>query len=209
VWQWFLEWMRRWFRWIICAIRRWFLAPNERSIPCSECIYGWTAAYRIVEESCALRITVRIRLNPDADVTADEIAALRAVWEPGIEERWSNRFLVSRLGGDCGCTTYAVTFDAQFVDADEHHLVRVVRGPGRSNMRKWHTDDTAGIAAHEFGHMLTFPDEYADEECPDRFVATDESIMRTTAGDPMTRHYQPFATWVSNRTCCEYGVSVG
>jgi hypothetical protein len=208
VWQWLRDWLRRILAQIICILRR-ALAPNEVSFSCSECIFGWTAAYRITEGKCALRITICIRLNPDDDVTAEEIADLRAVWEPGIEERWSNRFTATRLAGDCACTSYNVTFDVRFVDSGEHHLVRVVRGPGRSNMRKWHTDDTAGVAAHEFGHMLSFPDEYADEDCPDRVVATDDSIMRTTAGFPMGRHYQPFATWVSNRTCCDYVVAVG
>lgn len=209
MWQWIVDFLRGLLEWFICTIRRLLLAPNEVSFERRQCIYGGTAAYRITERACALRITVRIRLDPDDDVTAEEIAELRAVWEPGIDERWSNRFTITRFGGDCGCISYPVKFDARFVESGEHHLVRVKRGPGRSNFLMWHTDDDAGTAAHEFGHMIGFFDEYADEECPDRLVATDDSIMRTTEGFPMGRHYQPFATWISNRTCCDYLVAVG
>jgi len=202
----FLDWFRSWWQRIICLIRRLF-APNERSFSVSECIYGWTAAYRIVDGDCVLQITVRIRLNPDADVTAAEIAALQAVWEPGIEARWSNRFTVNRSSGDCGCSSYPVRFDVQFVNSSQHHTVRVRRGPARSNMTTWDTADDAGAASHEFGHMLGLADEYADANCPNRVVATDNSIMRTNTGDTMNRHYQAFAAWLSNRTCCGFVVA--
>lgn len=201
----FLDWFRSWWQRIICLIRR-FFAPNERSFSISECIYGWTAAYRIVDGDCVLQITVRIRLNPDADVTAAEIAALQAVWEPGIEARWSNRFMINRSSGDCGCPSYPVRFDVQFVNAGQHHTVRVRRGPARSNMTTWDTADDAGAASHEFGHMLGLADEYADANCPNRVVATDNSIMRTNTGDTMNRHYQGFAVWLSNRNCCGFVV---
>jgi hypothetical protein len=202
-WDWLFDWLRR----LICLLRRLFFAPNERGFSMSECIYGWTAAYRIVNGDCTLLITVRIRLNPDADVTAAELAALQAVWEPGIENRWSGQFSINRSTGDCACTSYPVVFDVQFVSTGEHHTVRVRRGPARSNMTTWDTDDGADTAAHEFGHMLGFADEYADQNCPNRVVATDNSIMRFSSGVPMNRHYQPFAIWLSNRTCCDYIVT--
>ena len=138
----FLDWFRSWWQRLICLIRRILFAQNERSFSVSECIYGWTAAYRIVDGDCVLQITVRIRLNPDADVTAAEIAALRAVWEPGIEARWSNRFNINRSSGDCGCPSYPVRFDVQFVTSGQHHTVRVRRGPERSNMTTWDTPRT-------------------------------------------------------------------
>src|SRR5688572_24717464 len=102
MWDWLTRWLRRLIAALICAIRR-AMAPNERSFSMAECIFGWTAAYRIIEthkEGCALRIFVRIRLEPDDDVTAEEIANLRAIWEPGIENRWSNRFTIGRTAGD-------------------------------------------------------------------------------------------------------------
>ena len=182
---------------------------NNVSVDNAECIYEWKSAYRIEDAGdCTLVITVRIRLNPDADVTAAELDDLRDTWEQGIQNRWSDRFKLNRTGGICDCCEeYTVKFDAQFVDSSEHHVVRVRQGPARSNMTTWDTDDDTGTAAHEFGHMLGHPDEYADPNCPDRVVTNDGSIMRSTTGDPRQRHYAPFAQWISRRVCCQYTVS--
>ncbi len=199
------------FRWIVCIVRRLFGSSppqNEIAFQMAECIYGWNAAYRIADQGgCDLRITIRIRLNPDADVTQQEIANLIATWEQGIEQRWTGVFPLSRVCGACGCQNYNVSFDAQFVDSAQHHTVRVRRGPARSNMLTWDTTDGAGTAAHEFGHMLGFIDEYPDSNCPNRTVTSDNSIMQTTAGDPRERHYVPFAGWITDFTCCSYEVA--
>jgi hypothetical protein len=204
--------------------------PNDIEQRVKECKYAWTSRYRIIDvntvprslaapaptfgsapdldllslASCDVRITVRIRLNPDPDVTVDEIANLRLVWEQGIQARWSRRFLLARVEHDCSCPSYAVTFDVQFVASNEHFRVRVRRGPRRSNMTTWHTTDGPGTAAHEFGHMLGLPDEYADDDCPLRVVTNDGSIMQTTNGAPRLRHYAPFGDWISRQTCCTY-----
>ena len=55
--------------------------------------------------------------------------------------------------------------------------------------------------------MLGLADEYADSNCPNRVVATDNSVMRTNSGDTMNRHYQSFAAWLSNRNCCGFVVA--
>ncbi|MCK7473675.1 MAG: hypothetical protein MZV49_09380 [Rhodopseudomonas palustris] len=53
---------------IYCLFRR-LLAPNEFSESRSECIYGWTSAYREFDpKECVLRITLRIRLVPQSGV---------------------------------------------------------------------------------------------------------------------------------------------
>ncbi len=53
----------------------------------NECIYGWTAAYR----QDGTQVTVRIKLQPDADVDAATLADCRSRWESGIEGAWSNQ----------------------------------------------------------------------------------------------------------------------
>ena len=207
-----LSWLWQWLNSIICLILRLIgrlTAPNEVSRSVSECIYGWTSAYRIEDiGDCTLRVTVRIRLNPDADVTAAELAALRTTWESGIESTWSGKFAITKSGGRCNCCQqYSLTFDVQFVDSGQHHTVRVRRGPARSNMTTWDTSDTGGAASHEFGHMLGFADEYADPACPSRTVTSDGSIMASNTGAVKSRHYEPFARWISRRTGCRYVVS--
>ena len=207
-----MGWLWNWFNNFICAILRLIgsiFAPNEISRAISECIYGWTSAYRIQDiGDCRIRVTVRIRLNPDADVTAAELATLQTTWETGIESTWSNAFQITRTGGRCNCCQqYSVSFDVQWVTSGQHHTVRVRRGPARSNMTTWDTADTSGAASHEFGHMLGLADEYADANCPDRVVTSDGSIMASNSGAVKSRHYQAICDWIDRRTACRYSVS--
>jgi hypothetical protein len=148
------------------------VGPTEGiSFSVSECIYGWTAAY----EQRGTVITVRIRLNPDSDVTATELQTLMNTWRSGIENKWSNRFGCCD-GSDCSCQC-VLQFRVEWVTSGEHHTVRVRRGPARSNMTTWDTADTGDVASHEFGHMLGHPDEYPDANCPGRSPVSTGTVM--------------------------------
>jgi len=149
----------------------------EVSRSVSECVYGWTAAYR--QEGT--HIVVRIQLNPDDDVTDAEVATLRNLWETGIQNKWSSHFACCC---ESGAKTTAdsnnwrsLTFDVQFVTTSPHHTVRIRRGPMRTNMTTWDTSDTGDVASHEFGHMLGLPDEYADANCPNRSPVNTATVM--------------------------------
>lgn len=190
---------------IWCAIRR-FMAPNEFSESKSECIYGWTSAYRADHNTreCMLTVTLRIRLNPDSDVSAADLANARTRWENAIERNWTGQFNLVLTDGTCRCEMYTVVVDVQFVNSNEHHTVRVRAGSGRANMTNWFVEDSGATAAHEAGHMFGNIDEYVDSECPGRTITSDNSLMQTLAGDVKERHYESFERWLSNRTCCTY-----
>lgn len=190
---------------IWCTIRR-FLAPTEFSESKSECVYGWTSAYRadFSSRNCQLIITLRIRLNPDSDVSATDLATARATWEAAIENAWANQFAFALTDGTCLCRRVTVSVDVQFVNSGEHHTVRVRSGTGRADMTNWYVTDAGSTAAHEAGHMFGNGDEYADANCPSRPVTSDNSLMQTTAGSVRVRHYESFARWLSNRSCCTY-----
>jgi hypothetical protein len=189
-----------------CFFRR-LAAPQEFSESKSECIYGWTSAYRAVFDprECHLQVTVRIRLVPDSDVSATDLANCIALWEPTIEAAWTDRFPLVLRDGTCGCKVVTVGLDVNFVTSGEHHVVAVHSGAGRADMGNFFVNSTGGTAAHEVGHMIGNADEYADAACPARTVTSDGSIMQTSQrGSAKCRHYESFQRWLSNRTCCIY-----
>jgi hypothetical protein len=193
---------------LICLLRRLFTG-NEVSQSRSECIYSWTVRYLITEESdCRLNLVVRIRLQPDAGITPAQLQTAQTTWEPAIEQAWTGQFPLRRSTGHCACERYAVSLDVQWVTSGEHHVVQVHAGSGRADMGNFFLNSTGGTAAHEVGHMLGNPDEYADPACPNRNVTSDNSIMQTSQrGTVRPRHYQGFADWITARTCCGYAVA--
>jgi hypothetical protein len=201
-------WITYPFCWFWCLLKRLFTG-NEVSQSKSECIYGWTSAYRITEESdCRLNIVVRVRLQPDSGITAAQVQAVQTAWEPVVERTWTNHFPIRLTEGGCSCERYTVNLDLQWVTSGEHHVVQLHAGSGRADMGNFFLNNTGGTIAHEVGHMLGNPDEYADPACPGRTVTSDGSIMQNSqTGTVRQRHYQGFADWISSRTCCTYEVA--
>jgi hypothetical protein len=148
------------------------VGPTEEiSFAVSECGFDWTAAYA----QRGTHITVRIRLVPDAGISAATMATLRTMWQQAIKHKWSNRFACCD-NADCDCKC-ALTFSVEWVANNEHHTVRVQAGASRSSMTHWDTEDTGDVVTHEFGHMLGHPDEYEDAACPRRSPVNTGTVM--------------------------------
>jgi hypothetical protein len=91
-----------------------------------------------------------------------------------------------------GCSNWgALTFDVQWVTNNPHHTVKVIRGPARSNMTTWDTQDTGDVAGHEFGHMLGLVDEYSDPVCPARSPVNTGTVMDDNT-EVVERHVEHF-----------------
>jgi len=95
-------------------------------------------------------IKIRIRLNPDGDIDIPPgtLDTLKATWQQGIEDTWSNQWGVGRSDE----LTCPLTFEVVWVNTNEHHTVRVNTGikcmdamgnPIRCQTNKslWHTSD--------------------------------------------------------------------
>jgi len=184
-------------RWYVTEIYDFSPGPDakaqEVSFSVSECIYGWTAAFR----QKGTHITARIRLNPDGDVSSSLLNTVKDRWKRGIENKWSYRFACCNRPG---CTSpCALTFEVQWVTSNEHLQVRVKKGSGRSNLGLWHTNDSGDVASHEFGHLLGHVDEYSDPTCPNRSPVNTGTVMDDNT-EVVRRHCTPFCDRISQDT---------
>lgn len=183
--------------WYITEIYNFSPGPDasaqEVSFSVSECVYGWTAAFR----QKGTHITARIKPNPDSDVSTSLLNTVKDRWKRGIEDKWSYRFACCNRPG---CTSpCALTFEVQWVTSNEHLTVRVKKGGGRSNLGLWHTDDSGDVASHEFGHLLGHPDEYSDRACPSRSPVNTGTVMDDNT-EVVQRLCEPFCDRISQDT---------
>jgi hypothetical protein len=165
------------------------LARKEDSFWVTECTFGWTAAF----EQTWSHIVVRVKLNPDTGISNATMNILRNRWSNGIQTIWSNRWGVGRLGE----ATCPLTFEVQWVTANQHHSVRVRQAPPTgTNLGLWDTLDPGSTAAHEFGHMLGLVDEYSDTDtpCPARNPVNTGTIMDNNSNVVPDRMMTRFAS---------------
>ncbi|MDM8008078.1 MAG: hypothetical protein QUV05_18205 [Phycisphaerae bacterium] len=164
--------------------------------------FGWNYAYDIEFKDGQVKVSIEVKLQPDAGATQAQIDAVKDTWESGVENMWNGKFNIVKDG----TWSYPVVFDVIFVDP--HHTVKVAPGQhgvaGKvTNMTHWHAGDTGAVAAHEFGHMFGLWDEYsAGAKDPSGPILDGTSIMGSVGpgAAPKARHFQPFADWLKSKS---------
>lgn len=155
-------------------------------------VFGWSYSYDIGVVDDVLMIDVDIALTG-----ADPGDALRTRWETGIENIWST----DRLG-------IPISFNVDWVSMNYDHLVTVISGDGQWNMLTWYTVGASDwgdayqeeVAAHEYGHMISMWDEYAEGAVnPITGLIDTGGLMHTLNGPTLDYYYDPFLTWYGDR----------
>ncbi len=88
-------------------------------------------------------------------------------WRDNIITTWNNKFDIKRRGCQSGadwCCRYQTEFDVSFEKKNALSAGTLIVAPGniRSNDSLWFlAEPRLAVAAHEFGHHLGNPDEYA------------------------------------------------
>jgi hypothetical protein len=140
--------------------------------------FGGTAKF----EQIWTHVVVRIRLNFDATISTKTRNSLMTTWKDAIQRFWSLKW---------GCTadreaTCRLTFEVQWISGPSfvHHTVAVTPcatgAVCRENAGRWFDITSGNTAAHEFGHLLGFKDEYTPtdpRECPIRSPVNTGTVM--------------------------------
>lgn len=120
--------------------------------------FGWDYSYTRGFDGTKLYKHLEIDFVFDAGLgyTAAQQTAYKAAVEANIEGIWNNKFeMVDPTNGKKIPITVDVTTAGPF-----NQTVNVHAGTGRADMINWYVNDSAGVNAHEFGHMLGLYDEY-------------------------------------------------
>ena len=158
----------------------WETISGNRSSP----PYGLSYSYEIGFFNDRLMIDLDIKLIED-----EPGPDIRDTWEFGIENRWStNRF------------TVPILFNLDWVTTDYDQQVKVFDGCGRTYMTTWYWCSSAGVAAHEAGHMFGLYDEYSGGAVdPDTGLINTGGLMHTLSGPTLDYYYDDMLGWYEEK----------
>ncbi len=146
----------------------------------SDAPYGWDSNYSLEITDTEATITINVLVNPDAGVTAAQVATVQRQTELEFMRYWDHRFTLTGPDGNELQLRVNLTFDAT---AAADLTVALHAGDGRDDLSNWFVAGDATTRAHELGHQLGLKDEYIDAAAPSRSTAagpgvfTDNSIM--------------------------------
>jgi hypothetical protein len=146
---------------------------------------NWRARYQVELSDGRCTATIKVKLNPDAGVTEDEVKKVKAAVPPKFAGYFSGRFMLYEPGWieDFWDDKWVLVAKVEFVDANEHLTVALHKGKGADNRQNWYVDTPSITKAHELGHQLGLLDEYVEAGVVPRKdasapgVFTDNSIM--------------------------------
>jgi len=143
----------------------------------------------------------------------------RKAWINNTHTVWTNKFYIRRKkcksskGTRCCIYTVDVKMTFTVVTAHAAAVIAVCPGALRSNASIWFLDDARiEVAAHEAGHHMDNPDEYAGGAV-DPALAGDgavagidaDSIMGANLSKVKKRHYHAFAEMTKKLVKAKYG----
>jgi hypothetical protein len=160
--------------------RRLARAPTTVSFSISEPrvgggTYSTGAGYDVEINGLEIVVTQKVRLIPDADVTAVDVAAVQAAAETAFGAMWDRRFIFTDASRN---EQLFLRLHVQWVTSGEHNSVRLHNGQGRMNSGSWVTGATTRPIryAHELSHLMGLLDEYQDATAVNRQTATSSGV---------------------------------
>lgn len=137
--------------------------------------YGWTARFDVSFADQACLVTIRLHLDPQEGVTAEDVAAVQQQTATAFQSFFDNRFqLRDRASG----TSWPLRVRLVFTDRDPHLKVRLRKGAGRDDVLNWFVKSEPIVRAHELGHQLGLKDEYIDGAAENRKDASAPGVHR-------------------------------
>jgi hypothetical protein len=132
---------------------------------------GYEVDFSLLE--CTL--TIKARVVPDRDVTADELARVKTETSAAFERFWDNKFI---LDDTRTRERFFLRVRVVYVDTGGHVRIRLRSGAGRDDQTTWFVDSIPTDRAHELSHQLGLLDEYIDARVPRRRNAAARGVFQ-------------------------------
>ena len=151
---------------------------------------NWDASFDVNFDEDAstptLWLTIKVKLNPDAGITDDDLTHFRIRVRSRFSLMWDSEFIFHEHRTILSDRDWLVRPEVKFVDSGQHLTVGLHKGKGADNRQNWYYDSPDYTHVHEVSHQMGLLDEYADVTVPDRKVYDDHSIMGDYYKEGMT-----------------------
>ena len=154
--------------------------PTDVSLSRTDPPYSWHARFSAEITGGSLVLTIRAKIEPDHEVTDEQVDAVKKQTEPEFKRVWDSKFVVREDGTK---NDLLVRVKLEFVERNQHLSIQLHQGSREDNRRNWFVSSPAIHRAHELGHQLGLLDEKIDPNSEDRkdakspLVFQDNSVM--------------------------------
>ena len=147
-------------------------APVEVSKARVDGPYQWTSKYQIDIRAKEAVLTIRIQVNPDGGVLAEDTDLVKAQTRTEFQRYWDRRFNLQDAAGKA----LPLRTQLEYTSTSAHATVKLHAGNGRDDLSNWYVGSPSLTRAHELGHQLGMLDEYVDAKSPNRATATSPGV---------------------------------
>ena len=149
--------------------------PKEISAERQDLPHSWTARFSAELSTTELTLTIRVKIEPERDVTEAQENAVKKQTIAAFKRIWDSKFLVSEDGGK---TERLVRAKVEFVNKKQHVSIQLRQGAKEDNRRIWFVSSPAITRAHELGHQLGLSDEKIDPGFENRKTAKSPGVFQ-------------------------------
>ena len=147
-------------------------APVEVSNARVDGPYQWTSQYQIDIRAKEAVLTIRIQVNPDGGVLAEDTTLVKAQTRTEFQRYWDRRFNLQDAAGKA----LPLRTQLEYTGTNPHATVSLHAGNGRDDLSNWYVGSPSLTRAHELGHQLGMLDEYVDAAVPNRATAASPGV---------------------------------
>ena len=116
-------------------------------------------AYEVEFSLLECTLTIKARIVPDRNVTAAQVAQVKADTAAAFEQFWDGKFYLDDTRSK---ERFFLRVKVKYVNSGGHTRIRLRAGAGTDNQTTWFVNSIPIDRAHELSHQLGLRDEYID-----------------------------------------------